>query len=420
MNNTKINFSILALLISISWFVISFILGEDSLGGALHDFRYHEKYFYNFSDNFSQTINEYGRNSEVRNSPVFYILFSKLYSLGITIDNLKYFNFLIIFPILFFFNKCLDLRFKNIEKNTKFFLNSCIFLSPTIRSLINYPYPFIWALCFFLISVYFFLKFRKQKEFKKKNTFWCIFNLSIDSYFTPNFAVFIIFFFFHFFLDLKNFKNYFYIIISSFFLSLPALIFLIWKDFYIFKNNVFEVSLNEKINFSNKIIVISSFIIFFFIPYVKKINLSLSEVKEKTKNTNFVVLVFLIIFCIINFDFKYGAGGGFFYKLSILIFKNHVLLFLIFIFSIFYFYFNNLFNINNIIIFIILIIYNLQYSIYYKYFDPLLFLIFLLLIKIPKNQSLKLNNISKKYFLFYLLLLLMNIFKSSFMKNLII
>ena len=103
MNNTKINFSILALLISISWFVISFILGEDSLGGALHDFRYHEKYFYNFSDNFSQTINEYGRNSEVRNSPVFYILFSKLYSLGITIDNLKYFNFLIIFPILFFF-----------------------------------------------------------------------------------------------------------------------------------------------------------------------------------------------------------------------------------------------------------------------------------------------------------------------------
>ena len=128
MNNTKINFSILALLISISWFVISFIFGEDSLGGALHDFRYHEKYFYNFSDNFSQTINEYGRNSEVRNSPVFYILFSKLYSLGITIDNLKYFNFLIIFPILFFFNKCLDLRFKNIEKNTKFFFKFLYFL----------------------------------------------------------------------------------------------------------------------------------------------------------------------------------------------------------------------------------------------------------------------------------------------------
>ena len=153
---------------------------------------------------------------------------------------------------------------------------------------------------------------------------------------------------------------------------------------------------------------------------MKKINLSLSEVKEKIKNTNFVVLVFLIIFCIINFDFKYGAGGGFFYKLSILIFRI-MFYYSLYLFSQYcIFYFNNLFNINNIIIFIILIIYNLQYSIYYKYFDPLLFLIFLLLIKIPKNQSLKLNNISKKYFLFYFLFLLMNIFKSSFMKNLII
>ena len=43
MHNTKIKLSILALLISISWFVISFILNKDLIGGAFHDFKYHLK-----------------------------------------------------------------------------------------------------------------------------------------------------------------------------------------------------------------------------------------------------------------------------------------------------------------------------------------------------------------------------------------
>ena len=45
MYNTKIKLSILALLISITWFVISFILSKDLIGGAFHDYKYHEKYF---------------------------------------------------------------------------------------------------------------------------------------------------------------------------------------------------------------------------------------------------------------------------------------------------------------------------------------------------------------------------------------
>ena len=76
--------------------------------------------------------------------------------MGISIDNLKYFNLFIIFPIILFFNKCLDLKYNNPNNKIKFLLISCIFLSPTVRSLINYPYPLIWAICFFLISIYFF------------------------------------------------------------------------------------------------------------------------------------------------------------------------------------------------------------------------------------------------------------------------
>ena len=121
MHNTKIKLSILALLISISWFVISFILNKDLIGGAFHDFKYHEKYFFNFSNDFLNTISEYGESNEVRNSPFFYVLFSQILKIFVHTENLKYFNLIIIFPIVYFFNKCLDLKFNNLDKNSKFF-----------------------------------------------------------------------------------------------------------------------------------------------------------------------------------------------------------------------------------------------------------------------------------------------------------
>ena len=189
------------------------------------------------------------------------------------------------------------------------------------------------------------------------------------------------------------------------------------KDFYIFKTNFFEVSFYEKINFSNKIIIISSFIIFFFIPFINFTELSLKRIKKKITDKKFIIIVLLSFFCIFFFNFKNGAGGGFVYKFSIIVFKNYYLIYFVFIASILYFYLNNLLNLNNIFIFVILILYNLQYSIYYKYFDPLLFFfIFLFLMKINLNSFNNLNQISKKCFLFYLLFILMNVFKNNFIK----
>ena len=53
-------------------FFYGFTIGEDSLGGAKHDYIFHEKYFTMFADDFQNTINNYGNNQEVRNSPLFY------------------------------------------------------------------------------------------------------------------------------------------------------------------------------------------------------------------------------------------------------------------------------------------------------------------------------------------------------------
>ena len=96
---------------------------------------------------------------------------------GIKIENLKYYNLIFLIPLIFFFIRSLELKFDNINFQTKALLTSIIFISPTIRSLSAWPYPIIWANCFFLISIYYFLKFQKIniKKDKLKYSFKHIF-----------------------------------------------------------------------------------------------------------------------------------------------------------------------------------------------------------------------------------------------------
>ena len=80
-------------------FAVSYLFGEDSLGGAKHDYLFHEKFIKQFSEDFFYTFINYGNGDYyARNSPVFYILFSKIYSLIPNFTFIRYLNFLIIFP----------------------------------------------------------------------------------------------------------------------------------------------------------------------------------------------------------------------------------------------------------------------------------------------------------------------------------
>ena len=91
-------------------FLIGFFLGEDSLGGGKNDYLYHEKYFLSFAENFLYTFQNYGMdqiNSNVRNSPLFYMIFSFFLKVGFDINHLKYLNMFIIFPLIFYFIKCI-------------------------------------------------------------------------------------------------------------------------------------------------------------------------------------------------------------------------------------------------------------------------------------------------------------------------
>ena len=407
------NISFICLFLVMVSFIFGFAFNEDSIGGANYDYKIHENYFFKFSDDFKNTILDYGTNNEVRNSPVFYIIVSGLIKVDFQIEYLRYLNIIFIFLISFFFLKSLKIHFKNINLNTQIFFLCAILLSPTIRSLTIHPYPLLWAISFFIISIYFFLKFENSKKINLgyKNSIFCILSLSAASYITPNFAVFIIFYGIKFFEKFKFSSHLIKIFSFSLFLSLPAISFLIWKDFYLFNKNVFQTSLLEKFNLSNKFIIILSIIFLFILPLIKKLPINKNLKNFYNRKNFFLLLIFIISISL--FNFKSGAGGGIFYQISYLIFDNNYFLFLIFFISLIIFDLLKIYNFNNYIIFFVLILYNLQYSIYYKYYDPILLFVLLFFCRFKKNYFFNINYLGQRYLIFYICFLLLNFFKND-------
>tara|TARA_B100000965_G_scaffold391656_1_gene399996 strand:- start:1961 stop:3196 length:1236 start_codon:yes stop_codon:yes gene_type:complete len=389
----------------------SLYFGEDSLGGAKHDFEFHKVFIYSFAENFKFSLINYGYDElYARNFPTFYILLSVLYKIGFSIDQIRFLNIFTIIPLIIIFYKTIDYSDLKIEKKFKYLFIISLLLSPTIRSLAVWPYPLLWAYLFFLISIYYFLKFQKNKILSEKIKY-CFLNIlffSISCYLTPNLSFFVIFYLFYFIKYFKFSKITLLILFINFLLALPALIFLIKTEFYIFKIDYPFESIN--FNYSNKIVLISTLFLFYFLPF-----LSIKKFKNIFYNINYKYLILLILFCIINiyfFNFKNNAGGGIFYGLSTKLFNNFYLIYFVFIASILVIYFFNLINIKNSILFVVLIFYNSQYTIYHKYFDPLLMIIILLLFQLDKKYININRNIGFNYIYLYIFLLFANVVKN--------
>ena len=251
-----------------------------------------------------------------RNSPVFYVLISFLINLGINIKIINYLNAIILPIYLIFFLKCIKLKYPQISLNTQLLFSSVILISPTIRSLVVWPYPFIWGLLFFLISIHYYLKFKNEKT-TTQNLKYIILNvifLALSAYFTPNFASFAIFYFFYFVKYLKSFKKIFLIALLNIILALPAVIYYVKTDFYLFKYTVETVDIITKFNFANKLIIITSLIFFYYIPFInfqKFKTFYLNYKIDKISIISTVVICSVIIF-FFNFPSNLGFGGGIF------------------------------------------------------------------------------------------------------------
>lgn len=360
--------------------LLGIYFNEDNLGGATHDSIIHFKIVQKFNENFFYTFSNFGKQElglGTRNSPVFWA-FMSLFSKYISFDLIRVLNSLIIFPIAIFFYKCLIIKFKNFNHLSLIILTSMIFLSPSLRSITVWPYSLSWGLFFFILSIYYYLKF--QNNLNLKRSLLILTNIIFAAYIYPSFSVFYIFYFFKIINKTKSTVLAIKILFLSFILSLPCIIYLISTDFLkIFQTSQgVETSVTQSLNISNKILIIGTMILYFLMPII-----NIKEVFLKIKTTNKIHLFLIFVFCLINiyfFNFPHSTwGGGFFHKASNIIFDNNYLFFVFSILSILTIYSIIEKNFNNYLLLIILILFNPQLTIYVKYFDPLIFILFLTL-----------------------------------------
>ena len=334
-----------------------------------------------------------------RHSPLYLIFLSFFHKLGLSLDSIRFLHLNLSIFLVYYFYKCLTLKFEKIDKNLLLLISFSLFLSPTFRSLSIWPSTRIIGLIFFVISIYEFLKY--QKFSKEKYIFKNLLFLILSSYISPNFSVFVIYFFFHY-IKKENLILIIKYLIFCGILSLPAFYYLIILDINFLTATTPGSSNEEKIglslNFANKILIISSIILFHLSPFL--LNKSIFSEFKKIKNFNLFVFLIIFLICLFYFDYIPNyTGGGVFFQISYHFFNNNYFFYFVSLVSIFILCFFSYKNLNNFLIFFILIISNIQNTIYHKYYDPLVLIIFFTIISnyLVENFFIKKNNIYYLY-----------------------
>ncbi|OUW75781.1 MAG: hypothetical protein CBD72_05495 [Flavobacteriaceae bacterium TMED212] len=415
-NKSKINFYnflfFFALYVSL---IVGFLFGENLNYGAKPDWLYTDiSPIKDFANSFKETFLNYDKYNH-RHSPVYIMFLSYLFKTGLSFEWIRFIHLNLSLLLLVVFYRCLLLKFQNIDRNILLLLSLSIFLSPTFRSLAIWPDTRIIGLIFFTLSIYEFLKYCEDK--KKINYYKNILYLIISSYISPNFSVFIIFFFYTYIKEL-NLGDILKGFLISLLLGFPALYYLFILDvnflLALTPGDTQNQSLSLSYNFSNKILIISTIILFHLIPMV--LNKKFFTDLRKSIIKNFLFIIFFLILNILFFDYvlRY-TGGGVFFQFSNLIFGNNILFFIISFFSLSVLGYFSKENIKNSLVFILLIISNVQNTIYHKYYDPLILILFFTLI----NNFLPNEFLKKKFnvifiYIFYFGYIILRVVKNKY------
>ena len=406
LNNNFFNKEIVILFFLYFTLLISFILGENSTGGAINDYVRQKGIVSAFSNDFFESLSNY-ENFSTRHSPILIIFLSIFERLEINdfIVRLIHLHLCLVLPIFFF--KCIKIKFKTIKPIIFLIFISLIFISPTFRTLSIWPDSRILGLTFFTIGIYYFLKFEDEKKliFAILNIFFT----AISSYISPNFCIFSLFFFFKFASYYKYISsNLAIIFIFNLLLAIPAFyyVFILDIDFFL-KSGGMGIENNEKIIFNNlfnDILINFSIIFFYILPFLITKTI---ETEEYIKLDNFVFTTIIFTICIFFFDYNYlYGGGGIVLKASNFLFNNNFIFYLFSYLSILVFLPLLIKNKYNILLFLLIVLNNPQYTLYHKYFDPFLLITFFTIFSFKislKNLLLKNNFI---YILVYFLIFL--------------
>ena len=404
--NKKIFIFILLLYFSL---IAGFYYGEDSLGAAFTDYQALKYLNEKFHNDFLFNLLNYN-NLGHRQSPFLYILGSIVFDFGELGRRIFFLHIYLLIPIYFY--KCLKIKFRNVSKDYLKLFATIILLFPTFRSYSIWTDPHLLGILFFIISIFYFLKFTTNVN-PFKNALLNTFFLALAAYSSPNFGVFVIYFYMEFSKKFPFNKKILIISLLNIILSLPFLLYLFYLDVnFLFNNNIHDLSYNSFSleNLSNKIILIISIFLFYLFPFIL---INLNKVKfdfsKLTFKFIFTSLIFLIIIYFFDFSLSYeytNSGGGFFYNLSNLLFKNNILLFILSYFT--YLYLLEIFTLNssNFILFLCLIFSHPQLTLWQANFSPTILFLLVLLFKGVINQSnlnFKTLNISYLYFSIYLI-----------------
>ena len=395
-NNTLINFlDRYLLLILYSSLITGFFLNENTLGGSFSDYQNQKIISRKFSEDFLNTFLNYDKEPN-RHSPVLIIVLSVFEKFNISDVIIRLISLHFLLLIIFFFNKCLEVKFDNINKKIVNIISLLIFLSPTFRSLAIWPDSRLYGLLFFTISILFFLKFLKS-TIRKTQFIYAIFNsifLAIASYFSPNFSVFILFFLFYFIKYFFNSKFIYTLFFLNIILSLPAIYYVFFLKIYFFLTPATN-EINKFIIFNpaNKILLISSIFLFHYLPVLFFVKKNFKGLKK------FFFIIFPIFLCSVYY-FNYSnnfTGGGIIFKASNLILGNNYLLYFFSFIGLFLICHLSYKNLNNFLLIFLIFLNNPQLEVYHKYYDPMLLILFFTLF----NLNIKKFLLEKKVLILY-------------------
>ena len=412
---TKFNINIFAFFLYLS-LLLGFLYGENLNYGSYYDWiNVYIQPIEDFSINFKETLLTYDKYGQ-RHSPAYLIFLSIFLDLGLNFDQIRIFHLHLSIPLIFIFYKCLKLKFDNIKDDHLRLLSLIIFLSPTFRSLSIWPDSRLPGLIFFVLTIYFFLKFQKSNN--NKYIWFTSISLIISSYISPNFSFFFIYFLF-FFLKKMELKKIFLLLFFNFLSAIPIFYYIFVLDVNFLISGSTPGQSGESValdfNLSNKIMIISSIVFFHLSPVLLNNKFYKDFYHFILKYGLVLLLPILILTYFFNYQTTY-TGGGIFFNLSNLLFNNDYLFFIVSFFSISFMVFFSYKNSNNFYLLSLLVLSNLQNSIYHKYYEPLVLIMFFTLFQNVGEKSFLKDRINIFYlYVLSIIYILMRLFKIMFL-----
>ena len=414
-NVFKNNYHILLWSILLISIYTGFFFNENITLGPKLDFEHALKQVEIFEKDFNYAFFNFDKiEHSTRISPIFILILFFLKKIFNDIDLVRFLLMnIILFNQLVFYNCLKYSTLKNIfQKKILFIISTSIFLSPSFRANSIWPESSMLGLLFFLFSIYFFLRFKKNYNFNF--IFLNIFFLSLASYIRPSFCVFAFYFFLEYFLYLYKTKDFLkklsLITFSNLILAFPAF-------YYVFILDIFFISYGGlSNNYFNKVSIITTIVFFHITP----IFLFFYDYKFKMNKDFYIILISIISLMIISKNFDYNldnTGGGIILHLSNYIFDDNKLFFLVYLFSFFFMIKISIISINsNFILFLILLLITPQYHIFHKYYDPLVLILFLTVFK----NNLKERKINKNLLIISIFLFYISIYSAHLVNNIFI